>query len=88
MADGAVFLAVDLGAGSGRIIAGLMLEGRLSLEEVYRFENEPFEEGGNLYWDFEKLWAGVVEGLRLSVVRFCSMKKTRRYHRVWGGLCG
>ncbi len=70
MADGAVFLAVDLGAGSGRIIAGLMLEGRLSLEEVYRFENEPFEEGGNLYWDFEKLWDGVVEGLRLSVVRY------------------
>ncbi|HCQ80088.1 MAG TPA: rhamnulokinase, partial [Verrucomicrobiales bacterium] len=70
MADGAVFLAVDLGAGSGRIIAGLMLGGRLSLEEVYRFENEPFEEGGNLYWDFEKLWAGVVEGLRLSVVRY------------------
>ena len=70
MADGAVFLAVDLGAGSGRIIAGLMLGGRLSLEEVYRFENEPVEKSGNLYWDFEGLWAGVLEGLRLSVVRY------------------
>ena len=50
MADGAVFLAVDLGAGSGRIIAGLMLGGRLSLEEVYRFENEPVEKNGNLYY--------------------------------------
>ena len=70
MADGKVFLAVDLGAGSGRVMAGLMLEGRLSLEEVYRFENEPFEKGGNLYWDFEGLWAGVVEGLRLSVDRY------------------
>ena len=59
MADGAVFLAVDLGAGSGRIIAGLMLGGRLSLEEVYRFKNEPVEKSGNLYWDFEGLWAGV-----------------------------
>ena len=70
MADGAVFLAVDLGAGSGRIIAGLMLGGRLSLEEVYRFENEPVEKSGNLYWDFGGLWAGVLEGLRLSVVRY------------------
>ena len=70
MADGAVFLAVDLGAGSGRIIAGLMLGGRLSLEEVYRFKNEPVEKSGNLYWDFEGLWAGVLEGLRLSVVRY------------------
>ena len=70
MAEGAVFLAVDLGAGSGRIIAGLMLGGRLSLEEVYRFKNEPVEKNGNLYWDFEGLWAGVIEGLRLSVVRY------------------
>ncbi|MEO1832966.1 MAG: FGGY family carbohydrate kinase, partial [Akkermansiaceae bacterium] len=70
MADGAVFLAVDLGAGSGRIIAGLMLGGRLSLEEVYRFKSEPVEKSGNLYWDFEGLLAGVLEGLRLSVVRY------------------
>lgn len=67
MSEGSVFLAVDLGAGSGRVIAGLMLKGRLSLKEVYRFENEPIEKGGSLYWDFEGLWAGVVKGLSLSV---------------------
>ncbi len=70
MSNGSILLAVDLGAGSGRVIAGLIHGGKLSLEEVHRFENEPVEKGDGLYWDLEGLWAGVVEGLRLSVERY------------------
>jgi rhamnulokinase len=65
-----VYLAVDLGAGSGRVIAGVVQDGRLSLEEMNRFENKPFEKDGGLFWDFEDLWSGILEGLKLSVERF------------------
>lgn len=65
-----VYLAVDLGAGSGRVIAGVVQGGRLSLEEMNRFENIPFENEGGLFWDFEGLWTGILEGLKLSVARF------------------
>lgn len=67
-----VHLAIDLGAGSGRVIAGLVddADGKLSLEEIHRFENEPFENEGGLYWDFEALWDGILDGLRLAVDRF------------------
>jgi len=65
-----VYLAIDLGAGSGRVIAGIMSEGILSLEEINRFENVPIEKGESLYWDFEALWRGILEGLTLSVERF------------------
>jgi rhamnulokinase len=40
-ANSPVHLAVDLGASSGRVIAGVLRDGRLSLESVHRFENEP-----------------------------------------------
>ena len=40
MADSSkVFLAVDLGASSGRVVAGLFDGAKLALEEVYRFDN-------------------------------------------------
>jgi hypothetical protein len=41
MSNSSVYLAVDLGAGSGRVIAGVMLNGNLLLEEVNRFDNQP-----------------------------------------------
>ena len=66
----AIYLAVDLGAGSGRVIAGIMSQGKLSLEEVNRFENVPIQKEGGLFWDFEALWKGILEGLKLSVDRY------------------
>lgn len=65
-----VHLAIDLGAGSGRVMAGLMGDRRFSLEEVNRFENQPVEDGARLYWDFESLWQGIVEGLTLAVEKY------------------
>jgi len=59
-----VHLAVDLGAGSGRVIAGVFEEGKISLKEIYRFENHPLEENGALFTDFESLWKEVTLGLK------------------------
>ena len=72
MTESSIYLAVDLGAGSGRVIAGILEDGKLSLEEINRFENNPVEKDGGLFWDFEGLWAGILDGLKLSVERFGS----------------
>ncbi len=60
------FLAVDLGASSGRHLAGLLDGGSLQLEEVYRFDNGGVDLGGTLYWDLPRLWADIRAGLRAA----------------------
>ncbi|WP_174547612.1 rhamnulokinase [Nocardiopsis dassonvillei] len=65
---GAVHAAVDLGASSGRVIAGRFEDGRLRTEEVARFPNGPVTvpagSRASLHWDVLSLYAGVVKGLR------------------------
>lgn len=69
MAD-KVYLAVDLGASSGRVVAGLFDGARLRLEEVHRFENGPVHVGPRTYWDVLRLWGHVLEGLRAAGSRY------------------
>ena len=38
------YLAIDIGASSGRHIAGWVEDGRLNLKEIYRFDNGPKEQ--------------------------------------------
>ncbi len=64
------YLAVDLGASSGRHLAGLFSEGVLRLEEVHRFENGGVDLGGTLYWDLPRLWSDIRVGLRLAGERW------------------
>jgi rhamnulokinase len=61
-----VFVALDLGASSGRHVAGAFDGQRLSIEEVYRFENGPVQLGGRLYWDLLNQWTHVQHGLRAA----------------------
>src|SRR5688572_25073559 len=65
-----VYLAVDLGASSGRIVAGLFDGSRLRLEEVARFENGAVEAAGTLYWDYLRLWSDIRRGLRAASERY------------------
>ena len=58
------YLAVDMGASSGRAILGSVKDGRIELEEVHRFENHLIERAGYLTWDIDGLWEGVLTGLR------------------------
>ena len=58
------FLAVDIGASSGRHILGWLEDGRLCLEEVYRFPNGTELKNGHQCWDHEKLFESIVEGMK------------------------
>ncbi len=65
-----VFLAVDLGASSGRVLAGLFDGRRLTLEEIHRFENGPVAASGRMYWDLLGLWSHIGQGLKAASARF------------------
>ncbi len=54
--SGKTYLALDIGAESGRAILGRLRSGVLSIEEVHRFSNDPVEYGGALHWDVARLW--------------------------------
>ena len=57
------YLGIDLGASSGRAVVGRIRERTLSIEEIHRFPNGPFESGGTLYWDFPSIWGHVQKSL-------------------------
>lgn len=61
---GAYYLAIDIGASSGRHILAHMEEGRLVLEEMHRFPNGMQEKDGELCWDFEALFREIKTGLK------------------------
>jgi rhamnulokinase len=63
MADHPVYLAIDLGASSGRVIAGVLQNDRLVLEPVHRFDNEPVRIQDSLQWDVVGLWREILAGL-------------------------
>ena len=71
-----VHLAVDLGASSGRVIAGVVQEGRLVLEPIHRFENEVVRVQQSLQWDLLGLWREIQIGLREAAARYGQIKYT------------
>ena len=58
------YLAVDIGASSGRHILGHLEDGRMVLEEVYRFPNGMKETHGHLCWDTDELFSHIKEGMK------------------------
>lgn len=63
------FFAVDLGATSGRTIAGNITDGTLKLEELTRFPNNLIETGGHFYWDIYALYFEIIKGLKEAARR-------------------
>ncbi len=64
-----LYIAVDLGAGSGRVfLAGLEMDAML-LEEVRRFHYPPTTAAGHLRWDLTGIFASIKEGLRVARAR-------------------
>jgi len=57
------YLAVDLGAESGRVVLGRLDGGRLTLEETHRFPNVPVRLPDGLHWDVLRIFGDVREGL-------------------------
>ncbi|MDF7806627.1 rhamnulokinase [Pontiellaceae bacterium B12219] len=64
------YLAVDLGASSGRTIVGTLEDGKLTLKEMNRFWNGPTEIRGTLHWDFVHLFRNIKEGIALAKKEF------------------
>ncbi len=64
------YLACDLGAESGRVVAGTIAGGRLELTEMHRFANGPIEQDGSLRWHVEEIWRQIQTGLRSAAERF------------------
>lgn len=58
------YLAVDLGAESGRVMAGRFDGSRIRLEEIHRFGNGPVRLGETLRWNVLHLWTEIQNGLR------------------------
>ena len=64
------YLAIDIGASSGRHIVGWMENGVLRTEEVYRFPNSVQRVDGHLEWDIDSLFANVKQGLREAFAKY------------------
>ena len=58
------FLAIDIGASSGRHILGSIVDGKLVLEEIYRFYNGIEPKGDKFVWNDKALFASIIEGLK------------------------
>ena len=58
------YLAIDIGASSGRHILGKLENGKFELTEIYRFENGVEKRGDKLFWNVDKLFENIVNGLK------------------------
>ena len=67
---GKTYLALDLGAESGRAIAGTFNGERLTLREVHRFPNVPVRRGEGVHWDLPALFEEIKRGIAAAATLF------------------
>jgi len=65
-----VHIAIDLGAGSGRLVAGVYDGTTLKLEEIHRFSNNGVEIHGGCYWNTLGLFESILEGLQKAAEKY------------------
>jgi rhamnulokinase len=65
-----VYLAIDIGAESGRVMAGIWNGKTIRLEEIHRFANGPVALGETIRWDVLRLWSEIQQGLTLAGKKF------------------
>lgn len=64
------YLAIDIGASSGRHIVGWKEDGVLKTKEIYRFENHMDTKSGHLVWDTKRLFNEIKNGLKLAFSQY------------------
>lgn len=64
------YLAIDIGASSGRHIVGWREDGEIRTEEVYRFPNSVEQSNGHLIWNMERLLAEVKAGIAAAKAKY------------------
>ena len=67
MSHNKYYIAIDLGAESGRVMIGTISDGTLSLSEVHRFPNGPVEEDNTIRWDIENTFGEIKKGLKKAI---------------------
>jgi sugar (pentulose or hexulose) kinase len=65
-----ICLAVDLGAGSGRVVAGIYNGSRLELNELNRFPHAPVKAADGWHWNVEHLFNHIKQGIALAVKKY------------------
>ena len=71
--NGPLYIAVDLGAGSGRVFLAAFDEDEFLLDEVHRFRYPPYFDGQYLRWNFQSIFEEVKSGLRLAGVKAAAL---------------
>ncbi|MBN2153226.1 MAG: rhamnulokinase [Candidatus Lokiarchaeota archaeon] len=64
------YIAVDMGAESGRLVLGSISDGRLKVKEIHRYKTQGTEIHGHLYWDVLRFYEEIVAGLKGSASEF------------------
>ncbi len=80
------YLAIDLGAESGRVMVAALQDDQLTMIEVHRFEHQPCVLPTGLHWDLTHLWQNIVEGIRRGAAHGARHSLTLRSIGVdtWG----
>ena len=81
------YVAVDLGAESGRVIVGTLADGQVALEEVHRFTHNPVWLPTGLHWDITNLWLEICQGLQ-QAARWAQQGEARQGGRGGQGEAG
>ena len=84
------YLAIDIGASSGRHILASMNNGKIELEEVYRFENGMTSKDGKKLWDTKRLFKEILQGMKecqkIGKVPYATGYRERWWRRIfWNG---
>lgn len=72
--DNKYYLAIDLGASSGRHIVGWKDGDEIKTKEIYRFENHMDNKGGHLVWDTKRLFNEIKNGLKVAFSQYESIE--------------
>ncbi len=70
-----LYIAIDLGAGSGRVFLAGLAEGEFLLEQTHRFHYPPRQADGHLRWDFNHILAEIKTGLAAAAQRASELKR-------------
>ena len=65
-----VYLAADVGAGSGRVLAAVYEDRKIRFEEIRRFDNQPISLNGSLHWQITRIFSEVKHGILEAVQQY------------------
>ena len=68
------YLAIDIGASSGRHIVGWLEDNEIKTDEVFRFPNGTKLQNGHLIWDIKSLLDNVIKGIKAALKKYPEIK--------------